>query len=185
VVERAGQTHSGKARPGVVSEDWLLAFRNHDLSTLSSECSNHAPLLLKTDGSLPHFKRFRFENFWPQCSGYAQVVEEAWLGAGLDSQVDALRSLDSKFRLTAQALKRWSTTHIGSIRLQLAIAKEIVYRLDLAQELRPLTACELALRRKAKLCSLGLASFQRTILRQRSRISFLAEGDANTKFFHL
>ena len=31
---------------------------------------------------------------------------------------------------------------------------------------------------------LGLASLERTIARQRARISFLAEGDANTSFFH-
>jgi len=93
--------------------------------------------------------------------------------------------LDVKFRQTSQALKSWSAKHVGSVRLQLAIAKEIVYRLDLAQDQRTLSVGEIALRRKAKLCSLGLASFQRTILRQRARITFLAEGDANTKFFHL
>ena len=89
-----------------VSKDWLLAFPNHDLSTLSSECSDHAPLLLKSDCSLPHFKCFRFENFWPQCTSYAQVVEEAWNGTALGNQVDILRGLDAKFRQTTQALKR-------------------------------------------------------------------------------
>ena len=66
-----------------------------------------------------------------------------------------------------------------------AIAKEIVLRFDCAQDFRPLAPCEQALRRKAKLNCLGLASMLRTIMRQRSRLTYLAEGDANTRFFHL
>jgi hypothetical protein len=162
-----------------VSEDWVSDFPDHDLSALASECSDHTPLLLRTDCSLPHLKRFRFENYWVKCDGYLQVVEEAW-NAPLpwsNTDIDAFRCLDFKLRNTAK--------NIGSVRLQLAIAKEIVFRLDSAQDSRSLAPHELALRRKAKLCSLGLASLQRTMVRQRARISYLAEGDANTRFFHL
>ena len=42
------------------SEEWLLDFPDHDLSVLSTDCSDHAPLLLKTDCALPHLKHFRF-----------------------------------------------------------------------------------------------------------------------------
>ena len=57
--------------------------------------------------------------------------------------------------------------------------------MDTAQDTRLLAPHEMSLRRKAKLCSLGLASLQRTLVRQRARITYLAEGDVNTKFFHL
>ena len=116
-----------------------------------------------------------------------QIVEEAWNASfpWSHEEVDAFRCLDFKLRNTAKALKSWSAKHIGSVRLQLAIAKEIVYRLDWAQDHSSLATQELALKRKAKLCYLGLASLQRTLVRQRSRITFLAEGDANTKIFHL
>jgi hypothetical protein len=40
------------------------------------------------------------------------------------------------------------------------------------------------LRKQLKVIYLGLASFERTIARQRARIAFLKDGDANTSFFH-
>lgn len=58
-------------------------------------------------------------------------------------------------------------------------------RLDEAQDFRMLSAQEFELRKSLKLRTLGLASLARTIARQRSKLLFPAEGDANTKFFHL
>jgi hypothetical protein len=51
--------------------------------------------------------------------------------------------------------------------------------------MRRKTVQEAELRRSLKLRILGLASLARTIARQNSRLLFLAEGDADTKFFHL
>ena len=88
------------------------------------------------------------------------VVEEAWKAPlpWSASNIDAFRCLDYKLRNTAKMLKSWSAKQVGAVRLQLAIAKEIVFRLDAAQDIRTLASHELALRWKAKLCSLGLAS---------------------------
>ena len=53
------------------------------------------------------------------------------------------------------------------------------------QDQRPLSTEESALRKDMKCKCLGLVSLTITIARQHSRLMFLAEGDANTRFFHL
>lgn len=65
------------------------------------------------------------------------------------------------------------------------MARELIHRLDVAQETRQLSEAEGALRKRMKLCCLGLSSLERTMARQRSRVRFLGEGDANTAYFHL
>ena len=91
---------------------------------------------------------------------------------------DAFRVLDYKLCNIAKPLQS-----SPSVRLQLAVAKELVLQFDVALESRTLAAHELRLRRKAKANCLGLASMLRTILQQRSGITNIAEGDANTKYF--
>lgn len=74
---------------------------------------------------------------------------------------------------------------MGHVRSQLAVAREILHRLEIAQDTRPLSLGEIWLKDLLKKHSLVLSSLQRTIARSRSRISRLKDGDANTNLFHL
>ena len=165
------------------SSDWFAAFPNHALKPLSSDCSDHCPLLLNLLTVQGGKRRFRFESFWTKFADFGDVVLQAWQtpipGA------DPFRVLDQKLRTTARELQRWSCTKIGSIRLQLAMTREVILRLDEQQDRRPLAPWEASMRTSLKVRVLGLASIPRTIARQRARVLFLAEGDANTRFYHL
>jgi exonuclease III len=165
------------------SVDWVDAFSHHHLRCLSTDCSDHAPLLLKLC-TVPWAKpRFRFECFWVKLPGFEDIVKRAWEVHVPD--MDCCRLLDQKLRNTAKALKTWSMQHIGSVRLELRHAREVVAQFDVAQEHRVLSDGEIRLRLQFKQRCLGLASMARTIARQRSRVRYLEDGDANTKFFHL
>lgn len=161
------------------SPEWLAGYPNHFLKALSSDCSDHCPLLLQTNTVVWAKGRFRFEAFWTKLPDFLDVVAVGWSAALYHA--DPFRALDYKFRSLAKSLKSWSSKRIGSVRLQLALAREVVLQLDVAEEFRALSDEEKRLRNELNLKCLGLASLNRTILRQRS----LAEGDANTKFFHL
>jgi hypothetical protein len=69
-----------------------------------------------------------------------------------------LAKLEFKLRRVSRGLQRWSQHKVGSVRDLLLVANEIIFRLDAAQDIRPLSALEVWLRRSLKLKVLGLAS---------------------------
>jgi hypothetical protein len=74
---------------------------------------------------------------------------------------------------------------VGDTKLQLALVKEILLQLEATQESRTLTDQELELRRHLKARSIGLAAIEKARIRQKSRLTYILCGDANTKFFHI
>jgi hypothetical protein len=90
-----------------------------------------------------------------------------------------------KFKATIKSLQSWSLKKVGHVNSQLGLAREILHQLEIAQDNRQLSNQELWLRNQLKKHSLALSSLQRAIARSRSRICWMAEGDANTALFHL
>lgn len=164
------------------SSDWEEMHSSCSLRCLSSVISDHCPLLLDCTPVAAGRGRFQFEQFWMNLDGFEEVVGSAW--SVIDGDPNPYRRLVAKLKCTARQLMSWADKKVGSIKLQLMTARVIIYRLDVAMESRQLSPDERGLRALLKRTYLGLASLERTMARQRAKIRWLGEGDANTAFFH-
>jgi hypothetical protein len=95
-----------------------------------------------------------------------------------------MEKVSLKLKRLAKCLQSWGHKEVANVNAQLGLAREVLHRLEMAQDSRILSREEVWLLRKLKQHCLVLASLQRTVSRLRSRIQFLKEGDANTPFFH-
>ncbi|CAN6230203.1 unnamed protein product [Urochloa humidicola] len=144
--------------------------------------SDHCPILISSMPQQTGY-RFRFESYWAKLPNFLDVVKESWEKPV--HSTDRLRVLHIKLSRLAKTLKRWSKNQIMPLKLSADIATEVVRLLDQAQEHRTLTTAELALHKKAKARILGFTAIRRIKIRQRSRLTWIRLGDANTKLFHL
>jgi exonuclease III len=62
------------------NSEWLMAYPNHVIKALSSDCSDHCPLLLLVDAIPWAKKRFRFEPHWLKIPGFTEVVAHNVVG---------------------------------------------------------------------------------------------------------
>jgi hypothetical protein len=163
------------------TSDWEDLIGECHLRCLASVLSDHSPLLLDCTPSPAVHRRFRFEEFWLRQDGFHDVVTTAWNSV---SNPDPFQRLWLRLQATAKALTSWSARTVGSVRQRMAICREVIGKFDKAQEDRLLSPLERWLHQTLKVTYLGLASLDRTIARQRSRLAMLKDGDANSAFFH-
>jgi hypothetical protein len=166
----------------LVSVDWDLQNPDAILQVLSSSVSDHAPLMLSLNSGYRPKRRFHFERLWEKLEGFEEAVQEGWRCD--DSIVDPFKRLNELMRNSALHLQAWSQRTIGNVKLKIAIANLVIHKLDAAQDRRVLSPGERWLRRNLKQILMSLCPLERTIARQRSRMRWLRDGDANSKLFH-
>ena len=153
------------------------------LQALSSSVSDHCPLLMVGKREIARYQGFRFEVFWPKVQGYSEVVQSAW-----DQELSVINPflrLHTKLQRTGKALRSWSRSKIGHVKLLLCAAKQLIAILDVVQEFRQLTGQEIQFRRDLKARVFGLSAVEKIRAKQQSRLSEIKAADANSRLFFL
>lgn len=164
---------------GVASTPWSNRFRNAQIEHICSTRSDHLPLLLSFGKKLQYRKRkeFMYEALWEREESLQATIEETWKSAGLALN---LQDIKNKLRILQDRLIKWSSLKIGSItrktnklrqRLQALMNRPPNQENDREIGLVTKELDELLLR-------------EEILWLQRSRATYLREGDRNTDWFH-
>ena len=97
---------------------------------------------------------------------FKEIVQGAWNQRVNHS--DPYQILFHKLKKTSQALRKWSKTIFAHSKVQLFMALEVILRLDVAQELRPLSVEERDICTRLKRKVVALAVMERARKRQNS-----------------
>lgn len=142
--------------------------------------SDHLPILLEVrEVRRRHKKRgrgFTFDDRWAQDEECRELVAKNWEG-GIGSN-SFLRVCD-KIRKTRGALEKWSSSKFGSLRGEI---EETRSKLASFYEVGNSQTTELRLHLEGQLSS--LLQQEMTFWKQRAKMFWLKDGDANTNFFH-
>lgn len=161
-----------------VTSEWLSIFPSLSVTLLQRGLSDHCPLLVLSKPNNWGPKPFRFQNVWLTDSKCLKIIQETWAKSSSSLVADKLKDVK-------KTLKQWNRDDFGNIDMNIVKLGDLIQKYDDIANQRELTTEELEERQKSHTDLWMWMKRRELYWAQNSRISWLKDGDRNTKFFHV
>lgn len=164
----------------LVNCHWLVTFNMSEVQVLGKGLSDHNPLLVKMHLETPKInKPFQFFTFMSELDGFMDVIGNAW---GNYVGGDPFFILGQKLKLVKQGLIDLNKKQ-GNLTSNVSLARSDLKKTQHLQshDLENVDLIKLA--RSQGLVLSNAILLEEKMLRQKSRVTWLKEGDGNSAFF--